>query len=280
MSIFHFLVPTSSSGPAELQSYVQEITRFDSSKSRDLVKFGAIYVNKERQTDPHYLCRVGDYLRVHANPKQFPLQVPQVIADHEDFLVIDKPSGLPTHPTVDNLFQNALTLTQSSLKQTLFLTHRLDVGTSGCLLFAKNPLAQTHFNQLLMEQKVKKYYRADVEGLFSASLFLKHWMKPTNRAPRELSDEAYDNYQLCELEIKDVQKVSQEQSRLIVYPHTGRTHQIRAQLAQVGFPIVGDYMYGAKTPYSGGEFALRAVHLQFSWKQKDLVFSGAGRESF
>ncbi len=236
---------------------------------------GAIYLNQKRcvtdlAIDP------GDYVRVHIEPKRFPLlnQAAEnyVVAWEKDFVIFNKPQGFPCHPTVDNRKENLITYFENSFQRKFFLTHRLDTGTGGLWLLALNQEFQKTFNVILQNQLSQKIYLARTEkkwdqgqGLFT------HFMKPSIRAPREVFESNFEKALECRLQIENVFPVESGGSDLEIRLLTGRTHQIRSQLSFLGNPILGDTMYGSNYNFKQGlreRWALWAQELSFEADQK------------
>jgi len=237
-----------------------------------LIEFGAVYVNHKRVVDPAFNVDPEDVIRVHTNPKRYNLDKEkirsQITFQNEHFLVVNKPSGLPVHPTLDNLYENLL----CAFEFPVYVTHRLDVPTSGLVVVAKTKMYQAVFNKLLLERKVSKVYEAQVEKFVAPGEYI-HYMQKTVTAPKSFSHS--DNGGLeCRLIVHSCDKKENNTFKLIIELLTGRTHQIRGQLALEGAPIIGDEMYGGQPAVL---FGLKATTLSFkcpfSGEQKyDLHF--------
>src|SRR6185312_1406398 len=148
--------------------------------------------------------RPEQVLRVHTRPKRF--HYPASLLAHlalveNEFLVLDKPAGLPTHPTLDNYLENAKTLLEQELGQPLYTTHRLDVPTQGLLIFAKTPDAQRLINKMFAKARVEKTYRACNEKRVEPGLYV-HYLDPQSRVPKTLSPEAQAGWQECRLQVE------------------------------------------------------------------------------
>jgi 23S rRNA pseudouridine1911/1915/1917 synthase len=240
----------------------------------ELLDLGAIYLNQNRCFSDSALSP-GDYVRVHISPKRFPIlektEKELVVAKEKDFIVINKPQGYPCHPLVDNCREDLLSQLERILKTRLFLTHRLDIGTGGLWLLGLTPEFQKSFNHLLQQKKIHKKYVARVENRWTQTDFsFVHYMKPALRAPREVFNQAEEGFLKCELEVDEVLGHQNDLSDLKLKLLTGRTHQIRAQMAFLGHPVMGDVMYGSKFNFRQGpleRWALWSTDLEFeNWK--------------
>jgi 23S rRNA pseudouridine1911/1915/1917 synthase len=280
-----------SSGP--LGQILHSELSLEQKQIRDLLSLGAIYLNHQRVRsldDIDQVINPGDYLRAHLEPRRFPLATQVrllekselVVFENSEMLIINKPVGVPVHPTVDNQVENMLFALGQIYNQELFITHRLDIPTSGLIVYAKTKDFQRQFNTLLTAGKVRKIYSAIVEGHYAGPEHLVHYMEPSPRAPKRVLDqppEVSDKTWLkCELQILNSEKIvspsGELQSRLSIELLTGRTHQIRCQLSFMGYPIIGDAHYGAKTIYRPGidAITLTAVELTFPIDGKMTTF--------
>lgn len=183
-------------------------------------------------------------------PENLPLSI---IYEDEDIVVIDKPSGMVVHPAVGN---RTGTLVNAVLYHCKNLSgiggvlrpgvvHRLDKETSGVLVMAKNNEAHLKLADQFRNRTVQKVYLALIigrmpksEGEISAVIgrHPHHRIKMKANAP--VGREAITQWKEIE--------VYPGASLLEVHPRTGRTHQIRVHLSEMGHPIVGDKMYGTK----------------------------------
>jgi 23S rRNA pseudouridine1911/1915/1917 synthase len=243
--------------PCSLETFLSDKVE----KAPWLIVFGAVYINGSRNIDKEKLVTSKDVLRVHINPKRYPFRTGEleerIVFENEDFLIINKPSGLPMHPTLDNLHENLI----GGFGKKLFVTHRLDVPTSGLVLVAKSKEYQIAFNEIIYRREIKKIYEAHVlksptQNISTGELF--HYMKKSVAAPKIIMREKPNDmtlWQECRLKINSVRE-----NKLTIELLTGRTHQIRAQLAFEGLPILGDEMYGG--PQSS-YFGLKSTFLSF-----------------
>lgn len=249
--------------------------QLDKNLIQELLKLGAIYINNERQVQDLNIIE-KQLFRVHTKPRRYNCQLDWkslIVYENEDFIVLNKPSGIPSHPSVDNIIENSLT--QASLAQgiPLLITHRLDTLTEGLIVYAKNSRFVKSFNQQLQEQTIEKKYVALVETNQELPSRIIHYMEPSARAPKNVSPTFTEGWAFCELEILEQKKISAELSWVKINLLTGRTHQIRSQLSQMGAPILGDQLYGSKLQYTVNAIALRACELEFNWGVQRLQFN-------
>lgn len=233
----------------------------------ELLNLGGIYLEGSRQKIDCEIAE-GAYIRVHTKPRRFPANdynwKERILFSDENFLVVDKPPGLPVHPSVDNCLENLQTYVGAYLESEVYITHRLDVPTSGLLVLAKNKNFLPLFNHLLAQREVKKIYRARVQGLTLKEGLYTHYMEPSPRAPKVVRDEAAPQWLECQLRLFNLQSFSEiNEQEVRVELLTGRTHQIRAQLSALGSPICGDVMYGATKKYDLEKIDLEAESLEF-----------------
>ncbi|MEP9379647.1 RNA pseudouridine synthase [Aquabacter sp. CN5-332] len=172
-------------------------------------------------------------------------------------LVLDKPAGLPVHPgpkggvTLHDLLDHL----RFGLPRKPELAHRLDKDTSGCLVLGRHPKAIALLNKLFADGKVDKTYVAVTKGapaedtgridqpLAKRSPHRGWWMQAVPKGTPGALEAVTDWRVLFRGEGLAVMALS---------PVTGRTHQLRAHLSHLGFPILGDSIYGGASRLPGG----------------------------
>jgi 23S rRNA pseudouridine1911/1915/1917 synthase len=180
-----------------------------------------------------------------------------VLAEDEDFLVVDKPAGLLTVPTAeretDTLLARALDYLHHRYRRrpTAFVVHRLDRDTSGAIVFARTRPALHFLQDLFRRHAIDREYLALVEGslepsgTFTADLAGDGIrLKRGVAAPGQRGKRAVTHYRTIE-RLPGASLVS-------VRLETGRTHQIRVHFAATGHPVVGDHVYGRPGRQSKG----------------------------
>jgi len=185
-------------------------------------------------------------------PTVAPRRIPLAIL-HEDahLVVIDKPAGLLTHPVTGDDSVSAVHALLHHCKGRLApaggvirpgIVHRLDLGTSGCLIVAKNDRAHISLNEQFQTRRVEKFYQCIVCGVMeppSGDISAPLARHPTHRKRIAVvpgGREARTSWRRLER----FKGASFVEAQL----HTGRTHQIRVHFQHLGFPIFGDDIYG------------------------------------
>jgi 23S rRNA pseudouridine1911/1915/1917 synthase len=191
-------------------------------------------------------------VRITAAPKQTTVLAETIALDivHQDrdCLVIDKPAGLVVHPGAGNpqhTLQNALLGYDASLAALprAGLIHRLDKDTSGLLVVARNPEAQTALSRQLMARTMAREYRAICAGVMTGGGRIdlaigRHRGDRLRMAVRSDGRSAVTHYRILER--------FRAHTLVAVKLETGRTHQIRLHLSHLRYPIVGDPVYGGR----------------------------------
>jgi len=142
----------------------------------------------------------------------------------------------------------------------LGLLHRLDRPVSGVILFAKTSKGASRLSEQIRNYKVKKVYQALVEGKpkNKQGILINYLKKDEQKNFVTVFDAPTDGALKAELDYEVI-----GDNLLQINLKTGRPHQIRAQLAHIGHPIVGDTKYGSKKRYKDGQIALCATELTF-----------------
>jgi len=248
--------------PTNLIAYAENHLQGFPLSAQELLSLGAVYVNNQRVHEDCPL-KPEDYVRIHRKPRRFPTRdvnwEERILFENTDFLLLDKPGGIPCHPTVDNTQENVLQTLKEKKQQNFYVTHRLDVPTQGLLIVAKSKEAQTRINFAFSSRKIKKIYRAWTSPSALKPGLQTHFMLKTPRAPKtvfkEPPAELCEKTEICEMRIRKNDSYSSH-SDFEIELLTGRTHQIRAQMSALGFPLWGDQLYGGRPWSSDSSIAL------------------------
>lgn len=172
-------------------------------------------------------------------PPDTPLEV--LHQDHE-ILVVNKPPGLLSVPGKGDHLSDCLIARLRAVFPEVLLVHRLDRDTSGVMVFALTPHAQRHLGLQFEKRQVRKVYLARVWGEMPAktgTVDLPLKVDWPNR-PRQKVDHADGRAAVTDWRVVRVQDGT---TRVRLYPHTGRSHQLRVHMAEIGHPILGDPIY-------------------------------------
>lgn len=195
-------------------------------------------------------------LDVEPNPEEagFPHQVPEIVYEDEALAVLNKPAGMLSEPGRTENYSVA-TWAQGRWPGSM-LAHRLDMLTSGIILVAKTKEAYLNLQGQFTNRTVKKKYLAIVEGMPQKEhgvITLPLLNDPMNR-PRQIVDHEHGKQAITEYRVLINEELRTKDEKLAaallaLWPHTGRTHQLRMHCAHpdgLGCPILGDELYGRK----------------------------------
>ncbi len=238
-----------------------------------LIDDGMVMVN-EREAKPSQKLKAGDVVHV-TEPDAAPIDVkPQeipldIVYEDDHLIVINKPAGLTVHPGPghpDSTLVNAILAHCPDLGAINGdirpgIVHRLDKDTSGIIVVAKNQRAQQSLSQQFKDRSIEKMYLALAtgrmkrdEGTIAAAL----GRDPRNR--KKISALVGGRPSITAFKVLQRFK---EATLIEVMPKTGRTHQIRAHMAALAHPLVGDALYGGGTKVLQRQF-LHAARLTFT----------------
>ena len=239
------------------------------SKIKKMIINGQILINQEL-VKPSLILNGGEEIccnldnsddKIVLEPQKIDLDI---IFEDEYFLIINKPSGLIVHPgngNKENTLANGLLYYLNTISRIDCMrpgiVHRLDKDTSGIIVTAKNDIAHEALSKLFRDRLVDKCYEAII------------WGSPTNSKDKIKNYIVRNNYDKTAFKTSiykgkeaitkyEIIEVLGPLSRVILYPKTGRTHQLRVHMKHIGHPIFCD------NKYSGGAEKIKAFHAKYS----------------
>ncbi len=250
-----------------------EIKEFTRSQIQMMIEEGLVLVN-DKVIKSNYKLKINDEITVSIKEPELtdiePQDIPlDVIYEDSDIIVINKPSGMVVHPALGNykdtlvnaLLYHCKDLSGINGKIRAGIVHRIDKDTSGLLVACKNDLAHKNLSEQFMEHKVNKIYYCLVNGVIPHNMGLID--APIGRDPQSRQQMAVvENGKEARTHFKVLERF--EKNTLVeVKLETGRTHQIRVHMKYIGYPLVGDPVYGVrKVVGENGQF-LHAKKLEF-----------------
>ena len=258
-----------------LDKYVSEqYPQLSRTQVQKLIGDGYITVNN-RDARAGLKLNTGDRLTINIPPPTprplLPEAIPlTIVYEDDDLLVVDKPTGLTVHPAPghpNHTLVNAILSHLSSLPDIgdslrPGIVHRLDKDTSGLMLVARNSTAHLNLATQFKARSVVKAYLALVKGRLTPEDGIIESPIGRDRSHRErMAVVAEDKGREARTHYHVVKYID-NYTLLEVRPETGRTHQIRVHLAAIGYTVMGDKVYGMKSPYLSRQF-LHASYLGF-----------------
>lgn len=254
-----------------LADYMQDFSR---SKIQSEIKKGSVLVNS-KTVKPSYIVKEGDEIvfeipetTIKIEPENIPLDI---VWEDENMLVVNKPSGMLTHPTTIEttgtlvnalLYKYGENLSDVNGEFRRGILHRLDRNTSGMLMIAKNNKTHEYLVEKMKQGEMTKKYLTVVKGVIEEDEFTID--KPIGRNPNQPHKMA-----IVEGGKESISKVKvlerfKDATLIEVHLITGRTHQIRVHLSSIGHPVYNDTLYGfGKMKIKTEEQVLESYKLSF-----------------
>lgn len=197
----------------------------------------------------------------------------KIIFENNDIIIVDKPSGMPTHPSRlhqgDSLADALSEYFSDQTHDFVFrAVNRLDRDTSGLVMIAKNKSASGYYNRLMREHRIHREYEATVEddGSLPDSGYIDAPIARANTAdPHDISRKVdFEKGEPASTHFRVIRRHPGE-AEIKLSLETGRTHQIRVHMAYIGHPVIGDRLYNPHAA-SHEHMQLRATKLTVDGK--------------
>ncbi|MGV3278507.1 RluA family pseudouridine synthase [Rickettsiales bacterium LUAb2] len=245
----------------------QGLPEFSRSKIQEYIKLGYLQI---KQNDDWILCSSNNYKvklgeqyklsLIFTNNKQIkPLDLDlEILFEDEYLLIINKPANLTVHPGAgnkDHTLVNALVarlgndLSSTGGDDRQGIVHRLDKNTSGVMIIAKTDLVHRKLSEQFAVHSIKRNYRALVWGIIKPlSGTINNVIGRSNTNRKKMAVLTGENRGKRAITIYNTLKISDNKLFSLVdcELQTGRTHQIRVHLSNIGHNVIGDSMYGSK----------------------------------
>ncbi len=253
-----FYVVTSNEAGQRIDNFlVRHLKGVPKSLIYRIIRKGEVRIDKKR-IKAEYKLQLEDQIRIPPirldTPKEQSL-IPDTLSkqienaflfEDENLIVINKPAGIAVHSGTHGAFGVIEIVRELRQESYLELVHRLDKETSGVLLIAKNRTTLLHLHHLLKEgHAIKKTYIALVVGLWKQGE-MEFSERLERQNDRNQKVQVSQDGKISTSHFRPIEKF-EKATLMEVQIFTGRMHQIRVQLAHLGFPIVGDEKYGDKT---------------------------------
>ena len=246
------------------------------SLAQKLIENGQVLING-KPTKASYKTKLKDIIEIEIlDPKETNLEAQEipldVIYEDEAILVINKPKGMVVHPGNGNLDGTLVNAILNHCKGNLSgiggeirpgIVHRLDKDTSGLIVVAKNDKAHLNLSKQIQERTVKKIYTALVRGIIPEDTATINMPIGRSNLDRKKMAVRKDG-KIAVTHIK-VLKRYEKYTLIKVKIDTGRTHQIRVHMAEIGYPVVGDETYSnGKNEFNVHGQMLHSTILEFN----------------
>ena len=219
-------------------------------KIRHFLRIKKHILINQREVHWNEVVKPGDVCQLTFDKEDYPKkEIPwgnpdlvQEVYQDQHLIIVNKPEGMKTHGNQPNEIA-LLNHVSAYIGQTCYVVHRLDMETSGLVLFAKNPFILPILNRLLEKKEISREYWALVNGNISSKELVFKDKIGRDRHDRRKRIVDTKNGQYAETHVTRLKQFQNKTSLLRCRLKTGRTHQIRVHLSHHGHPILGDPLY-------------------------------------
>ncbi|HEY0713297.1 MAG TPA: RluA family pseudouridine synthase, partial [Polyangia bacterium] len=261
---FSFTVSGDEEGLRLDQALAVRVPGLSRRRARVLIDLGGVFVDRRRTKVAGRPCRQGEKIVAHLGGalaraenrvgqgaralEEGRLPSYRTVFEDDSVIVVDKPAGLLTAPTPESDRSNLLGLLErrGGLRNPVHLVHRLDLGTSGLIIFAKTETALRVLAERFRSHDLTRQYLAVVAGAFPGRVTLMEQPIAGKTASTR---------------VEIVERFGMRATALRFTLETGRTHQIRIHCQRIGHPVLGDKQYGQPTAFDPPRMALHATRL-------------------
>ena len=264
---FTFNRAVDSEDPQKIVAFVNRHTGLSGQRIKAAMTKGALWRKRRGQRFRRVRraqagIRPGDTVRLYYDENLLSLPVPEAVClhDYRRYSIWWKPAGMLTQGTH---FSDHASLIRQVEKRFSHcqprLVHRLDREAMGLVMVAHDRRSASEISLLFKQNQIKKTYRAEVRGNLTQKAGIEQINRPLDGKP-------------ALTEIIHTWKRERGQTTLVeLVLHTGRTHQVRRHLAEIGFPVMGDPRYGRHSSHPGGlQLVAWALDWQCPFTQKEI----------
>ena len=238
-------------------------------KIRHFLRIKKSILINQKQVHWNEMVKPGDICQLTFDEEDYPQKeillgkpdLVQEVYQDQHLIVVNKPEGMKTHGNQPDEIA-LLNHVSSYVGHTCYVVHRLDMETSGLVLFAKNPFILPILNRLLEKKEIAREYWALVEGQVGNKELIFRDKIGRDRHDRRKRVVDPKNGQHAETQVSRLKQFPNKTSLVRCKLKTGRTHQIRVHLSHHKHPILGDPLYNSKSKTS--RLMLHAFRLSFT----------------
>lgn len=274
----NFIVAQEESGERLDRYLAARLPSVSRTRIQELIAEGALRVDGAAVKSSHHV-RAGEKIEVHltarpalaAEPENIPLSI---LYEDSDVIVVDKPAGMVVHvgagqsrgTLVNALLHYGRELSKAGGDLRPGIVHRLDRGTSGAVIVARNDAAHQNLSDQFRSRKIEKRYIALVHGVLerdAGRIELAVARDPRRRTRMTARRNAIlAGARSARTDWRVLLRLGRF-TLLEIDLHTGRTHQIRVHFSALGYPVVGDILYGAPKEVRAGKIRLPPLERNF-----------------